>query len=92
MPLHPNGPDRRLPSQAPPRDTEAAALLIWVPVLFVTFDGGRRHVEATGLALAQGLATVCICASVATFVMLGLGAVAQWYSRDRAEATKAPLT
>jgi hypothetical protein len=66
--------------------TEAAAVLIWVPVLFISFDGSRRHIEATGLALTQGFAVVCICVSIATFVMLSRSSVAKWCDRNRAAA------
>lgn len=66
--------------------TEAAALFIWVPVLSVSFDGSRRHIEATGLSLTQGLAIACICVSIATFVMLSIGTITKWRNRNRAAA------
>jgi hypothetical protein len=64
--------------------TEATSLVIWVPVLSVSFDGYRRHIEATGITLTQGLAIACICVSVATFVMLAMRPVAEWCDQARA--------
>jgi hypothetical protein len=73
--------------------TEATALIIWVPVLFISFEGSRTHIENTGLSLTQGLAIACIVSSVATFVMLSLDIVANWCGQAQTgEATLKPTS
>jgi hypothetical protein len=62
---------------------EPASLLVMVPLLFVSFDGARRHVEDTGLGLTQGLAVACICVSVAAFLLLAVDTVGEWCGGNR---------
>lgn len=64
---------------------EAAAIAVWVPVLFVSFEGHFWHIEDTGIEATKGLAIACICLSVATFAMLSMKTVAAWCKDRQAE-------
>lgn len=61
---------------------EAVAVAIWVPVLYVSFEGYSWHIEDTEIEATKGLAIACICLSVVTLAMLSTDTVATW-CRDR---------